>query len=60
MIYMISGHGDVDQEEFNKTYKVDIDLALKEDSNAKFILGDFKGVDSLAQSRLSSIYWRAE
>lgn len=52
MIYMISGHGDVDQEEFNKTYKVDIDLALKEDSNAKFILGDFRGVDSLAQDYL--------
>lgn len=51
-IYFISGHGDVTHEEFNKRYKPQINKAIKK--GAKFIVGDFRGADTMA---IDYLYW---
>lgn len=48
--YFISGHLDISEEEFTEHYKDHIDSALQE--NATFVIGDAKGVDTLAQAYL--------
>jgi len=49
--YFISGHLDLTVDEFDKHYKATIDNALSED--AKFVIGDARGADKLAQDYLS-------
>jgi hypothetical protein len=51
-VYFISGHGDLTPEEFDLHYRPAIDRALSE--NAGFIMGDFRGADSLAQEYIFS------
>ena len=53
MIYFISGHRDISQEEFNKYYKPQLDKAI-EDKNKKFVVGDYYGVDIMTQEYLVS------
>ena len=48
--YFISGHRDITEEEFEINYKSSIDFALYEDPNAKFVVGDYYGVDIMAQN----------
>lgn len=48
--YFISGHLDISPEEFRTHYKPKIDSALAE--GAKFVVGDARGLDTLAQSYL--------
>lgn len=55
MIYFISGHRDITKEEFRKYYISKIDRVLKEDKDAKFVVGDYKGVDIMAQEYLVSL-----
>ncbi|QKF93667.1 hypothetical protein QKU48_gp0209 [Fadolivirus algeromassiliense] len=50
-IYFISGHLDLTEDEFNVHYKYKIDAALND--NSKFVIGDARGADSLAQKYLS-------
>lgn len=51
IVYFISGHLDLTEEEFNLHYKPHIDEALK--NNSSFVIGDAKGADSLAQQYLA-------
>ena len=55
MIYFISGHRDITKEEFRKYYISKIDRVLKEDKDAKFVVGDYRGVDIMAQEYLVSL-----
>ena len=50
--YFISGHRDITEEEFEINYKTAIDFALYENPNAKFVVGDYYGVDIMAQNYL--------
>ena len=48
--YFISGHGNISLQEFIDNYIPQIDHAIKEKSH--FILGDFRGTDTLAMEYL--------
>jgi len=50
MIYFISGHLSLTQDEFDAHYKPLIDEALSH--NSSFVVGDAKGADTLAQNYL--------
>jgi len=50
--YFISGHRNITEEEFEMNYKLAIDYALYENPNAKFVVGDYYGVDIMAQDYL--------
>lgn len=50
--YFISGHRDITEEEFELNYKLAIDYALYENPDAKFVVGDYYGVDIMAQNYL--------
>lgn len=50
--YFISGHRVITEEEFEINYKPAIDYVLYQNPNAKFIIGDFDGVDIMAQNYL--------
>ena len=50
MIYFISGHLSLTQEEFDTYYKPLIDKALSD--NHSFVVGDARGADALAQNYL--------
>lgn len=47
--YFISGHRDINEDEFNR-YKTEINKILEEQPDALFIVGDYGGVDILAQN----------
>ena len=51
IVYFISGHGDVTSDEFKSHYAFKIDIALKK-GDCKFIVGDFRGLDAMAQKYL--------
>lgn len=51
MVYFISGHRNITMEEFNKFYVNKIITAL-EDPNTEFVVGDYDGVDTIAQQYL--------
>ena len=48
MIYFISGHRDLTQEEFDKHYIPTLKRILELDDYAKFLIGDWEGCDTLA------------
>lgn len=50
MIYFISGHLDITEEEFNSHYVAMIDAALE--SGGHFVVGDARGADTMAQQYL--------
>ena len=52
MTYFISGHRNITSEEFVEHYLPQIFNVIKEDPNAKFVVGDYDGVDSIAQQLL--------
>ena len=52
MVYFISGHRDITKEEFEKYYVPKIDTTLENDNNATFVVGDYYGVDIMAQDYL--------
>ena len=47
MIYFVSGHRDLTQEEFNKYYAPKIDNIVSRDECANFVVGDWEGLDSM-------------
>jgi hypothetical protein len=51
-IYFISGHCDISQEEFEIYYKEAIDQSIE--NGGSFVIGDARGVDTMAQEYLSS------
>lgn len=48
MIYFISGHRNLSYEDFEKYYTPIIDKAIREDDEAKFVIGDCCRVDKFA------------
>ena len=53
--YFISGHRDITENEFEFNYIPLISLALHENPEAKFVVGDYYGVDIMAQNYLMDI-----
>lgn len=53
--YFISGHRNITEEEFDFNYKTAIEFALYETPNAKFVVGDYYGVDIMAQNYLIDV-----
>lgn len=53
LTYFISGHIDLEDDEFNQFYKPLLDVAL-EDPNSKFVMGDAQGADTLSREYLAS------
>lgn len=53
MRYFISGHGWLSKEQFDKYYVPVLERVLECDlSNSEFVVGDFRGVDIMAQQWL--------
>ena len=52
MIYFISGHRDIKEEEFKLWYEPRLENILGLDIEARFVVGDCKGVDQMAQAWL--------
>lgn len=55
LTYFISGHRDITQEEFDKYYKPSILKVVDTDYTCKFVVGDYHGVDTMAQQLLSDL-----
>lgn len=55
MKYFISGHRDLTVEEFNSLYVPVILDILQDDPTCEFVVGDYQGVDSMAQGYLASL-----
>lgn len=53
--YFISGHRDISDKEFHLHYKKSIMNAILADPNTSFVVGDYYGVDVLAQEYLASL-----
>ena len=53
--YFISGHRDITDIEFESYYQPMINYALNETNDAKFVVGDYYGVDIMAQNYLIDI-----
>lgn len=53
MRYFISGHGWLTSEQFNLYYVPVLERILALDADPKFVVGDFKGVDTFAQHYLA-------
>ena len=54
-IYFISGHRDITKEEFDLLYIPKIMEVIMKYNNVKFIMGDYEGVDIMAQNFLLDI-----
>ena len=59
MIYFVSGHRDLTQEEFNEHYIPLIDKVLREDIWADFVVGDWEGCDTMFIEYMSSEFHTA-
>lgn len=53
--YFISGHRDITDIEFENYYQAMINYALNETNDAKFVVGDYYGVDIMAQNYLIDV-----
>ena len=47
MIYFVSGHRDLTQEEFNSHYVRVLKRIIKDDPLAEFVVGDWEGCDAM-------------
>lgn len=52
MIYFISGHRNITEEQFNEVYVPAIEKVVESDSGFGFVVGDYYGVDIMAQNYL--------
>ena len=50
--FFVSGHRDITEEEFDTHYKKAIDNAIKKYPRCRFVVGDYYGVDIMAQDYL--------
>ena len=53
--YFISGHREISDEEFEFNYLPLLELALNNTPNARFVVGDYYGVDIMAQNYLIDV-----
>jgi len=51
-VFFISGHRDITQAEFDEYYKTAIDKVIMLYDNCEFVVGDYHGVDIMAQQYL--------
>lgn len=58
MIYFISGHRDLSEKDFKKYYVPKILKVINEDPNPNFVVGDYEGVDFMAQEWLIKTGYR--
>jgi hypothetical protein len=56
MIYFISGHRDLTQEEFNLHYLPIINSVLEDDDTPEFVIGDWEGCDTFALEYLVTLH----
>lgn len=54
MIYFVSGHRDLTQEEFDAHYKFWLNIVCSEDPFAAFVVGDCEGCDTMVVEYLVS------
>lgn len=54
MVYFISGHRNITEEQFNKSYVPAIENVISSDVAFGFVIGDYQGVDIMAQNYLVS------
>lgn len=54
MVYFISGHRDVSEKVFKEVYVEKIKKIISSDPNPWFLVGDYEGVDYMAQKYLES------
>ena len=52
MTYFISGHRDLSREDFERYYVSKLRRVISEDPNPYFVVGDYEGVDYMAQEWL--------
>ena len=57
MIYFISGHRDITNEEFDKFYipKINEAIEVAFRDNTRFVVGDYEGADIMAQEYLKTL-----
>ena len=53
--YFISGHRDITEAEFEFNYEPLINLALHDNPDANFVVGDYYGADIMAQNYLMDV-----
>lgn len=53
--YFISGHRDITEEEFEANYQEKLNYVVSEHENCKFVVGDYYGVDIMAQNYLIDV-----
>ena len=55
--YFISGHRDISPVEFETNYQAMINYVLNGNPDAKFVVGDYQGVDIMAQNYLLDVLY---
>ncbi len=53
--YFISGHRDITEDEFERNYKIALETIISDVPDCKFVVGDYHGVDIMAQNYLVDI-----
>lgn len=53
--YFISGHRDITEEEFEANYQEKLNYVVSEHEDCKFVVGDYHGVDIMAQNYLIDV-----
>ena len=53
--YFVSGHRDITNDEFEYYYQTKLNEVFEENPNAKFVVGDYYGVDIMAQDYLLDV-----
>ncbi len=53
--YFVSGHRDITEEEFERNYKLALENIVNEVPDCRFVIGDYYGVDIMAQNYLIDV-----
>ena len=53
--YFISGHRDITEEEFERNYKLALEAIINDVPDCRFVVGDYYGVDIMAQNYLVDV-----
>ena len=56
MRYFVSGHRDLTMEEFDRHYVYQLDRVLADDPYAEFVVGDWKGCDTIFVKYMEEYY----
>lgn len=53
--YFISGHRDITEDEFERNYKIALEQIVNDVPDCRFVVGDYYGVDIMAQNYLIDV-----